>query len=81
MLLLDKWTLTGTLTLLSHPERARTAVIKETNPSKQQQEEQRRRYAEAYQELMDEVSGMREVSTKTLQNNTQTTYEFNKYSL
>ena len=68
MLILDKWTLTGTLTLLSHPERARTVAIKETNDSKhaQQQEEQRRRYAEAYQELMDEISGMRDESTNSI---------------
>jgi galactose-1-phosphate uridylyltransferase len=68
MLLLDKWTLTGTLTLLSHPERFRTAVIKKTNHSNQtlQQEEQRRVYAEAYQELMDEISDVRDGSTNSV---------------
>jgi hypothetical protein len=49
MLFLDKWTMADTLTLLSHPERARH------NP--QQQEEQSSDYEEAYRELNDEISG------------------------
>jgi hypothetical protein len=80
MLILDKWTLTGTLTLLSHPERARTVAIKEINDSKhaQQQEEQRRRYTEAYQELMDEISGSGDESTNSIHKNKIKTHEINK---
>jgi hypothetical protein len=51
MLFLDKWTMADTLTLLSHPERARH------NNKPQQQEEQSSDYAEAYRELNDEMSG------------------------
>jgi hypothetical protein len=49
MLFLDKWTMTDTLTLLSHPERARH------NP--QMQEEKSSDYAEAYRALKDEIAG------------------------
>ena len=49
MLLLNKWTLTGTLALLSHPERERRAAVVAAEASTEQS-----RYAEAYDELMDE---------------------------
>ncbi len=54
MLLLDKWTLTDTLALLSHPERARFAAVKDTETEKTQDNTDA--YAEAYRELMDELS-------------------------
>jgi hypothetical protein len=54
MLILDKWNLTGTLTLLTHPERSRTAV--KDPQSAMHRSEEERRYAEAYKKILDEVS-------------------------
>ena len=66
MILLDKWTLTDTLAILSHPERRTTPEIhprcksaskeKSSLRQKAHEETQRRAYANAYKELQDEIS-------------------------
>jgi hypothetical protein len=64
MLILDKWKLKDTLTLLSHPERARTAAITTEHQLREAaahrvriaKEERRAAYESAYRELMEEIA-------------------------
>lgn len=69
MLHFDRWTLSGTLSTLSHPERARTTALHaariamETEAMKKVEGVRRKLYAEAYQQLIDSMNDINDGST------------------